>query len=193
MPTTLSVDISIEGEPALKSGTQILALAKKTKFNERGKIEQRHGRDSSITYVPRRDSIRDALARAVMQGLLLCKIIIKGEPPQGINLVSGTYYYFIHNVRNRWLGFAVNEQGRIACTTTGVVVSQTFNVHPDKPHSARPQVTIHPIASPKERRRLGSLRALWWWEVTTWTDKIGEPGGPGSPGCTTPKSCSPAT
>jgi len=192
MPTTLPVEISIEGKRVLKSGTEILALARKTKFNERGKIEQRYGRDSSITYVPG-EYVRDALPTAVMQGLLLCKMIIKGRAPQGINLGSGTYYYFIQHVYKGWLGFAVNEQGRIACTTSGVVIRQTFNIHPDKRHPRGPQLTIHPIASAQELRRLGPLSARWWWEWTVWHDKIGEPGGPGSPGCTTTTSCSPAT
>jgi hypothetical protein len=186
---TLPIDIAIEGKSTLKSGREILAVARKTKFLERHKVEQRYGRNSSITYVPR-DYVDDALPRAVVEGLLLSKIIVTGQAPQGINLAPGTYYYFVQNVGSRWVGFAVNNQGSIACTTAGVVVHQIFNIHPDKPHTRGPEITIHPIASLHERRRLGSLSAQHWWEWTIWTGKIGD--GPASPGCATTKFCSPA-
>jgi hypothetical protein len=187
MRTPLPVEIAVEGTATLKSGQEILSLARETKFKERNRLEDRHGRDSSITYVPR-DYIPEPLGTAAVQGLLLCKLIVKGQAPQGVNLVPGTYYYFVQLVDRRWIGFAVSTVGAVACTTLGIMASQTFTVHPDKPHTLGPQVTIHPISSPKERRRVSALAVEYWWEWTMWEGKMGE----GSAGCKTTKWCNPA-
>jgi hypothetical protein len=139
--------------PEPKSGYAILDVAGRTDFFEPGRLVIEI-RDGSIEYVPRSFE-PNALAEALMEGLLLYRFTIKGTPPARLRpLEPGTYYTFIdfHEgpdaQEGRWIARMVNSSGQVACLVPGVEVKQLVEFHVEHVEEhTRPQIRTHGIGT----------------------------------------------
>jgi hypothetical protein len=183
---TGAIDTIIDGKPQLKDGTAILAIAKKTKFNESGSYERKY-EGGSIQYVPPEPS-RDAIRTALVEGALLCRLTIKGVAPRNVNLKEGTYYFFMQFVNGRWVGVAIDQEGKARCATFGLIAREIFTVHPAGDHLTGSHVVPHEIASADELARLGRPQGprLDWHDVQLGWQPFGI-------GCRADIICLPAT
>lgn len=152
---TGAVDFLVEGDIQLKSGEEILRIAESTRFDEEGTLQREtNDGDCVITYTPR-EPLENALPTAVAEGLLLYKFDVRGTPPKNLNLSPGSYYFFIQYINGRWTGFAVDQRGRLACATLGVIFKQVVRIHPGRDHVDRPFLITHKIASSTELDAIG--------------------------------------
>jgi hypothetical protein len=154
---TGAIDTIIDGKPQLKDGPAILAIAKKTKFNESGSYERKY-EGGSIQYVPPELS-RDGIGTALTEGVLLYRFTIKGVAPSNVNLKEGTYYFFMQFVNGTWVGVAIDQAGMARCATFGLIVREIFTIHPAGDHPTGSRVVPHKIASDDELARLGRTQA----------------------------------
>jgi hypothetical protein len=154
---TGAVDLIVAGKPQLKNAKEILAIAKKTKFNEAGGYENKYN-GGSVEYVPP-EPTHDALRKALVEGLLLYKFTIKGASPKNINLPQGTYYFYMQFIDARWVGFAVNEAGISMCYTFGLIAREVYTEHPGSEHVSGSYIAMHQIASKDDLAKLGDIQA----------------------------------
>jgi hypothetical protein len=151
------VDLIMDGKPQLKNAGEILAIAKKTKFNDAGGHESKY-EGGSILYVPP-EPTHDAIRKALTEGLLVYKFTIKGTSPKEIHLPAGSYYYYMQYVDGRWVGMAVDEEGVFRCFSFGLIAREVYTEHPGRDHVTGSYIAIHPIASADDISRLGSPQA----------------------------------
>jgi hypothetical protein len=154
---TGAVDLIMAGKPQLKNAREILAIAKKTKFNEAGGYESKYN-GGSVAYVPP-EATHDALRKALTEGLLLYKFTIKGASPKNINLPQGTYYFYMQFIDGRWVGFAVDEEGISRCFTFGLIAREVYTEHPGREHVPGSYIAMHQIASADDLAKLGDIQA----------------------------------
>lgn len=186
---TGAVDMIIEGRPLLKSPGEIFDSCRTVDVVQDRAVTLSINGPCNITFTPAAHQPR-ALETALMEGLFLARLDVEGETPDRIRLDEGSYYYYVQRVSRRWIGFAVDLRGRLACTTLGVLAKQHIAIHPDEPHPSVDMV-LHSIATPEEVDRLfggsglGLTAAQDWAEYHTW-DEHGV-------GCIKTIFCSPTT
>lgn len=186
---TGAFDSFITGQPALKSPGEILSRCRDAKLVEEAASTITPGGTCRIKVIPAAPQSRP-LETALMDGLFLARWDVEGKTPDRIRLQEGSYFYFVQRINNRWVGFAVDGRGRLACSTLGIIAKQHIAIHPDEPH---PMVRIHPhpLASPEEvsllfgGAGLGLAAEQDWVDYSTWEQH--------GTGCITTTFCSPTT
>ena len=188
---TGAVRLFLGGErPQLKSGSEILEIAKALDYFDDGRHEETNA-DGSIVYVPRTFGTTDPHAEAMMVGRTVMKVYVTGTPPQWPELNSGTYYVWLDYVNGRWVGRIVNEQGGVDCTVIGAEVKTILYFGTDLSDAhKRPTVSTHGLGLPEEGTTAaeGPVTTLPGWTFTNsgWTDV-------GGVGCSTTTICMPGT
>jgi len=160
---TGAVDILIDGSLPVRTGKEILAIAKKTRFNEAGAFERKYS-NGSLRYVPPIGT-KKPMRNAFPEGLLLYKMIVDRKAPDHINLDPGTYYFFMQFVNGRWIGVAVDLRGRVACTSYGLIARELFTVHIGERHISTSKVIGHSITVPSDVAKLGAAADDGWVDV----------------------------
>lgn len=179
---TGAVALFVQGvRPPLKNGPEIAEIGKSTNFFEEGRhLSEYEG--GSIEHVPR-ESTPYAIAKALVEGLLLSRITIKGTP-QGAyrSLDPGTYYLFVDflegedDEEGRWIGRIVDTQGQIRCLCLGMRVKQIafYNTDDRKRQELRkPSIKVHGIGSEDELLKLGPVSSPWYIECLDDVSPIG--------------------
>jgi hypothetical protein len=165
----------------VKTGAEILALAKKTTFVEEGRCIDDHG-NRRYEYVPAPHT-PDALLEFLTQGLLVHRVTISGASPSDGSLPSGTYYTYIDFVESpefneaRWIARVIDDTGQVVRIVPNVEIKQVFNFQPEsgvlsKVHS-KPSIVIHGIADASVEKTLfpGAIfdGAGWIHSTSAWS------------------------
>jgi len=141
---TGAAELFVSGKaPKQKTAEEIIALAKTTKFYEKGQTVAHFETGGSIEYVPR-EFLPNALEHAITEGLVLNKFTVVGKLPARIRLDPGTYYTFLDFVGGRWVARVISMQSAVSCFVWGVELKQVvaFGEGHREAHS-QPRIILH--------------------------------------------------
>jgi hypothetical protein len=172
--------------PKQDRGANMAEAVREVKFLPKLSVE-RSSRRGKVTFTPR-PFTRNALAHAIISGLVLAEVTTEGEPPavpRGIP--DGTHYFRVEYVESgaesRWVGLFVNAAGALECFVPGVEVKlmATLGEH-DRSEHDRPNISIHGM--PRAVRLAAAAEADWVEYQGGW-DPVGV-------GCVKTIFCAPA-
>jgi hypothetical protein len=157
-----TVDLVISGKPLTpKTGQEIVAIARETKFYPDGKLIWKPNDKQTIEYVPTEFGTRDPIVQGLVDGVLLYKFTVTGSP-SGRGFAPGTYYVWLEFIEGRWQAVTVNSAATIQCGVLGVEVTQTIARGEEHPHD-KPKIAIHKHGSLGVAARMG-----WSTYSTAW-------------------------
>jgi len=142
-----AVGVVISGESKPKTGEEILAIARKAKFYEEGRMVSKVDDNRTIVYTPAEFDDADTVPKALIHGLLIHKLTINGPPSEFGRLHQlgpGTYYVFLEYIDGQWQTVTVDERGTARCVGLGATVGWEIGLGKEAPpNRLRHQITSH--------------------------------------------------
>jgi hypothetical protein len=176
------VDFFLNGSSPAAQPARLIGLAQRARFREEGAAEFRYANGGCVAKLTPPDLQNPAWPQAVTTGLLLFRLDVSGKRrPANVSLESGTYYFFLNLIDDRWVGRAIDARGRIACLTLGILFRQQVDYHPGVTHKEYASILLHRVFE-KTDARAKVTRTLRLQEADSgWADvQIGwEPFGAG--------------
>ena len=141
-----AVGVVISGESKPKTGEEILAIARKAKFYEEGRMVSKVDDNRTIVYTPAEFDDADTVPKALIHGLLIHKLTINGPPSEFGRLHQlgpGTYYVFLEYIDGQWQTVTVDERGTARCVGLATVRWEIGLGKEAPPNRLRHQITSH--------------------------------------------------